>query len=80
VTSANFSAAAWGSESLDRTLTIENFELGVCVEQATWPFSSLIAFDKIWDAATLFKLPSRGSNHITWVKAAWDGNTVDIEC
>lgn len=33
LTSANFSQAAWGSQSRNGELTIENFELGVCVEQ-----------------------------------------------
>src|SRR5262249_43623277 len=41
VTSANFSPAAWGRQKENGDLTIENFELGVCVEQAIWPFSNL---------------------------------------
>ena len=45
VTSANFSTAAWGCVSPTGELTIENFELGVCVEQAHGPFSSREEFD-----------------------------------
>ena len=46
VTSANFSPAAWGRESRDGGLTIENFELGVCVGQGAWPFEDLDVFDR----------------------------------
>jgi len=80
VTSANFSPAAWGRQNDDGQLTIENFELGVCVEQATWPFDDLEAFDSEEDAATVSELPSRGSAFITWARAAWDGNKVDVDC
>jgi len=80
LTSANFSTSAWGSESRDGELTIENFELGVCVEQATWPFDDLEAFDSEQDAATVSELPSRGSALITWARAVWDGKKVDVDC
>jgi hypothetical protein len=80
VTSANFSPAAWGRQNEDGQLTIENFELGVCVEQAAWPFNDLDVFDCEQDAATVPELPSRGSALITWARAAWDGNRVDVEC
>ena len=46
VTSANFSTAAWGRQNEDGKLTIENFELGVCVEQDAWPFDDLEAVRK----------------------------------
>lgn len=80
VTSANFSTSAWGSESHDGKLTIENFELGVCIEQATWPFTNLEAFEDEKDVATESTLRSRGSAFITWAQAAWDGNKVNVDC
>jgi len=80
VTSANFSTSAWGSESHDGKLTIENFELGVCSEQATWPFTDLEAFEDEKDVATVLALPSRGSAFITWARAAWDGKKVAVDC
>ena len=48
VTSANFSQAAWGKRDGDGGLAIENFELGVCVEQAVWPFDELEPFER-WE-------------------------------
>jgi len=80
VTSANFSPAAWGRQNDAGELTIENFELGVCVEQATWPFDGLEALDSEQDAATVLELPIRASAYITWARAAWDGSKVDVEC
>lgn len=79
VTSANFSPAAWGRQNDDGQLTIENFELGVCIEQATWPFDALEPLDSA-QAATVPELPSRGSAFIMWARAVWDGNTVDVDC
>ena len=59
VTSANFSTSAWGSESQDGQLTIENFELGVCIEQTAWHlFDNLDEFEKLSNAATVPKLPT----------------------
>jgi hypothetical protein len=80
ITSANFSAAAWGRENPDSSLTIENFELGVCVAQAAWPFDALKPFDDIHDAATTSELPPRSSSMITWAQASWDGKRIDVEC
>src|SRR5262249_39747174 len=80
VTSANFSPAAWGRQNDGGELTIENFELGVCVEQAAWPFNDLEVFDSVQDAATVPELPSRGSALILWARAVWDGNKVDVDC
>jgi hypothetical protein len=79
LTSANFSTAAWGRPN-DDALTIENFELGVCIEQAVWPFEELTAFDSEEDVATVSKLPVCGSAFITWARASWDGNNVDVNC
>src|SRR5262249_48809050 len=80
VTSANFSPAAWGRLNAHGELTIENFELGVCVEQAAWPFNDLEGFDGEQDAATVPELPSRGTARIMWARAVWDGNKVDVDC
>jgi hypothetical protein len=80
VTSANFSLAAWGSEDAKGFLSIENFELGVCVEQAEWPFEQLDEFEDENDIATVAGLNSRSSPLITWARAAWDGQEVGIEC
>jgi Tyrosyl-DNA phosphodiesterase len=76
VTSANFSPAAWGRQNSDGDLTIENFELGVCVEQAAWPFDDLEPLD----GAFVSELPGRGSAFIMWARAVWDGKTVDVDC
>lgn len=80
VTSANFSTAAWGRLNDDGELTIENFELGVCVEQAGWPFNDLEVFDSEEDVATVLELPGRGSALLMWARAVWDGNKVDVDC
>lgn len=80
VTSANFSPAAWGRQNDEGELVIENFELGVCVEQAAWPFDGLETFDNPHDAAAVAELPARGAALITWAQAAWDGNKVDVKC
>ena len=80
VTSANFSTSAWGGESRGGKLTIENFELGVCVERASWPFDKLETFGDEKDVATVSELPSWGSVLIMWARAAWDGKKVHIEC
>jgi Tyrosyl-DNA phosphodiesterase len=80
VTSANFSTGAWGSESRDGELTIENFELGVCVEQASWPFEELHPFKDDRDVATVSQPPSYGSAFITWARAGWDGKKVEVRC
>jgi hypothetical protein len=80
LTSANFSQAAWGSQSRNGELTIENFELGVCVEQGAWPFENLEAFEDEKRAATVSQLPSRGTALIAWARASWNGKKVVIEC
>src|SRR5665213_1975490 len=80
VTSANFSPAAWGREGRNGDITIENFELGVCVEQGCWPFENLEVFDNIESAATVSDLPNRGTALIAWAEAAWDGKRVNVSC
>ena len=80
VTSANFSPAAWGRLTDEGELAIENFELGVCIEHAPWPFDHLEPFASVDDVATVSHLPSRGSALILWARAVWDGNMVAIDC
>lgn len=81
VTSANFSTSAWGNESLDGQLIIENFELGVCIEQTNWHlFDELGEFEEPLIAATVANLPIRSSALIMWAQAVWDGRNVKIEC
>jgi hypothetical protein len=80
VTSANFSPAAWGKQTDVDGLAIENFELGVCIEQAAWPLDDLQPFASVDDVATVTDLPSRGSALILWARAIWDGNAVAIDC
>ena len=78
VTSANFSMAAWGTPGSDGSLSIENFELGVCVEQADWPFELLKPLGK--DAATVAQLPPRSNGRISWTDASWDGKSIRVDC
>ena len=78
VTSANFSEAAWGTPGTEGSLLIENFELGVSVEQATWPFRNLEPLSE--NVATVPELPPRVGNKIIWVAASWDGRTIILEC
>ncbi len=80
VTSANFSTSAWGSEGGDGELTIENFELGVCLDRASWRFGDLAPFANTKDAATVADAPGRSSSAISWAQAAWDGRHVKVEC
>lgn len=80
ITSANFSTAAWGVEDAAGKLSIENFELGVCIEQADWPFEQLDEFDSDDEIATIAVSTNRTSPLIAWARAVWDGRSVSIEC
>lgn len=80
ITSANFSPSAWGRRTADGTLVIENFELGVCVEQAQWPFDQLDEFPEGVEPATVLRPMMRATPGISWATAAWDGQTVSVEC
>ncbi len=81
VTSTNFSPAAWGRQKHNGELTIDNFELGVCIEQAVWPlFDNLEPFERAHDAATVSELSGRGSALILWARAVWDGKRIDVAC
>lgn len=79
LTSANFSQAAWGKLAANGDLTIENFELGVCIEQADWPLGELRKFANIQDAATSTVKLGRGSCLISWAEASWDGKLIQVE-
>ena len=80
VTSANFSPAAWGALASDGTLVIENFELGVCVEGAGWPFDALEEFGGDAEPATVSALTGYGGALITWAQAEWVGAEVAVRC
>lgn len=81
VTSANFSTAAWGSEAGDGGLAIENFELGVCLEQESWSlFDELPEFDEGVSPATVPAPGKRSAGSITWAQASWDGKNVALAC
>lgn len=79
ITSANFSSAAWGGVDDSGNLTIENFELGVCVPGVRWPFHRLEPFYDPNDAATVVVENVRATAVIMWARAAWDGKRVLIE-
>jgi len=79
LTSANFSTSAWGKIEGGK-LTINNFELGVCIEQANSPFEGLDEFADIGDAATSSNKLMIGSKIISWAQASWDGKKVLVEC
>jgi len=79
VTSANFSAAAWGSESRGDLIHRELRSWDVCVNQAAWPLD-FDPFENPEDAATVSPLPRAGAALITWARAAWDGKNVAVDC
>lgn len=80
VTSANFSMAAWGSWTGEGDLRIENFELGVCIEQALWRLDHLAPFEDPNDAAVVVTPYSRRPFFISWARASWNGKNVAVEC
>lgn len=80
LTSANFSQAAWGKRGVNGELTIDNFELGVCIEQAAWPLSQLAEFSTLDNVATRSGKLMRGRCLIPWAKASWDGKHIQLEC
>jgi hypothetical protein len=80
LTSANFSQSAWGCPTTNGGLDIKNFELGVCVQDVTWPFSSSDSFDDPNDIATTPVPPNSLLLAPIWAAATWDGTAVNIEC
>ena len=80
ITSANFSAAAWGKSDKNVALSIENFELGVCVQAKPWPFANLAAFKDFDDIATVLEEHGRSAPNLTWASASWNGKRVHVEC
>ncbi|EGF33621.1 hypothetical protein IMCC9480_3399 [Oxalobacteraceae bacterium IMCC9480] len=80
ITSANFSPSAWGIENRHGSLTIKNFELGVCLSQASWPLAALAPFDDSSLPATHSEPANEATSFITWLDAQWDGKTITIVC
>jgi hypothetical protein len=80
LTSANFSQAAWGKLDRSGNLTINNFELGVCIAQAAWPLGQLPEFEKFDSLATHEDKLIRGQCLIPWAEASWDGKNIRLEC
>jgi hypothetical protein len=80
ITSANLSAAAWGASDENGALSIENFELGVCVQAKSWPFADLAAFKDFDSIATVSEEPSWSAPNLTWASASWDGKRVHVQC
>ena len=80
LTSANFSQAAWGKLDRSGNLTIDNFELGVCIAQAAWPLGELPEFDKFDSLATHEDKLIHGHCLIPWAEASWDGKNIRLEC
>jgi len=80
LTSANFSQAAWGKRAINGDLTIDNFELGVCIEQAAWPLGQLAAFATLENLAIRTDKLMRGRCLIPWAEASWDGKHIRLEC
>jgi hypothetical protein len=80
LTSANFSQAAWGKRATNGDLTIDNFELGVCIEQAAWPLGQLAPFATHENVATRTEKLMRGRCLIPWAEASWDGKHIRLEC
>ena len=81
VTSANFSASAWGGVAADGKVTIRNFELGVVLEGANWPFAGLNLFeDPLAEIATRAPAIRDASSAIGWASAVWDGKVVRLRC
>jgi hypothetical protein len=75
LTSANFTPAAWGSQST-AGLRIDNFELGVLLEGVRYPFQlepldpdHILTQDPVVEAQ---------NDAIAWAEAQWDGNTITI--
>ena len=80
LTSANFSQAAWGKQGANRELTIDNFELGVCIALAAWPLGQLATFSTLENVATRTDKLIRGRCLIPWAEASWDGKHIRLEC
>lgn len=79
ITSANFSAAAWGGACSDGGLAIENFELGVLLRTDCERLSNLEEMD--WtDVCTsdVEEEPEQAS--IAWADATWNGRLIHIAC
>lgn len=80
ITSANFSAAAWGRSTQRGQLLIENFELGVMLDGPDWPTAPLDPFADLDDIFITEEEPQSESSEIGWLDASWDGRTVHVRC
>lgn len=80
LTSANFSQAAWGQIDRSGNLTIQNFELGVCIAQAAWPLHQLREFETFSNLATHENKLIHGHCLLPWAQACWDGKHIRLEC
>ncbi len=80
LTSANFSVAAWGRARANGGLDIDNFELGVCVDLAEWPFDRLEPFVDTSEIATTVEEQNRFTAMILWATAKWNGKVVELAC
>lgn len=79
VTSANLSRSAWGAPS-GSGLRIKNFELGVCLDQATWPIAEVDAFADPTQACTVATEPAVAESALSWADGYWDGRDVHLRC
>lgn len=77
---SQFQQGRLGRKKQNGELIIENFELGVCIEQADWPFEHLLEFDDVNNAAISTDKMQRSSRFITWAQATWDGKVILVEC
>ncbi|MBS2031507.1 MAG: hypothetical protein JST54_26640 [Deltaproteobacteria bacterium] len=77
ITSANFSASAWGAG----VQPARNFELGVVLD-ADWPIDpdELMAFDDEYAPFTTSELERVADRHIVWAAASWDGRQIEATC
>lgn len=76
VTSANFSASAWGTD----TTPPRNFELGVLLD-ADWPiYPEEEAFGDDHQVFTSGAQVPPGEAALLWGQALWDGATVKLQC
>lgn len=73
VTSANFSASAWGTGKAGP----RNFELGVLVD-GDWPVQPEEDFTAGHDIFTTDSIEAPGEAALTWAQATWDGETVSL--
>ena len=75
LTSANFTNAAWG-RWIDDTLRIDNFELGVIIDQTRFPFEL-----ETIDAKDVYTCTDDSDEEYAiriWAEAEWDGKLISV--